>query len=76
MEKIQLDKIKKAISEIPEDALGEIYDFIEFLKWRREKKEIEFDEWAINLAKEKGFDHLTEEDVIKIVKECRRETSV
>lgn len=39
----------------------------------KEKKWIEFDEWAINLAREKGFNHLTEEDVAEIVKAYRRE---
>lgn len=33
---------------------------------------VEFDEWALNLAKEKGFDRLTEDDVVRIVHECRR----
>jgi hypothetical protein len=32
---------------------------------------LEFDEWAMNLAKEKGFSHLTEEDVAQIVCDFR-----
>jgi len=50
----------------------EILDFLEFLELRDRTKEwLEFDEWAVNLAKEKGFSHLTEEDVIKIVSDFR-----
>jgi len=39
----------------------------------REKSErwIEFDEWAMNLAKEKGFAHLTEQEVAEIVGDLR-----
>ena len=34
-------------------------------------RRLEFDEWATNLAKEKGFHHLTEEDVARIVSDFR-----
>ena len=76
MEKLDVGRVKKTIDEIPESSLEEVYDYLEFLKWRATKREIEFDEWARNLAKARGFDHLTEDDVAKIVKECRREQNV
>jgi len=51
----------------------EIQDFIEFLKEKQMKKEwIEFDEWAVNLAKKKGFSRLTEKDISKIVSTYRQ----
>lgn len=31
----------------------------------------EFDEWALNLAKKRGFDRLTEEDVARIMSDFR-----
>lgn len=73
MEKIDIGLLKKTVDEIPENLLEEAFDYLEFLKWRARKKEIEFSEWAVNLAKERGFSHLTEEDVTKIVKDSRRE---
>lgn len=73
MGKINVETVKKTIDEIPESVLGEAYDYLEFLKWRATKTEIEFNAWARNLAKEKDFSHLTEDDVMKIVKECREE---
>ena len=50
----------------------EVLDFLEFLESREDtRKWIEFDEWALNLAKEKGFAHLTESDVARIVSDVR-----
>jgi hypothetical protein len=36
-----------------------------------DKEWLEFDEWAINLAREKGFANLTEGDVARIVSDFR-----
>lgn len=50
----------------------EVLDFLEFLESREDtRKWIEFDEWALNLAREKGFAHLTESDVARIVSDVR-----
>lgn len=50
----------------------QVLDFLEFLASRENAKEwLEFDEWALNLAKEKGFSHLTEEDTARIVSDFR-----
>ncbi len=68
-EKLILEKIRKLSLE----RLQEVLDFIEFLEQKEEvRKWMEFDEWAMNLAKEKGFYHLTEDDIANIVKEYRR----
>lgn len=67
-EEVILEKLRRLSSERKQ----EILDFLEFLESReRTKKWLEFDEWAINLAKEKGFAHLTEEDVARIVSDFR-----
>jgi len=69
-EELVIEKLRS----LPPELLSEVLDFIEFLEQRsKEKKWIEFDEWAINLAREKGFNHLTEEDVAETVKAYRRE---
>ena len=50
----------------------QLLDFLEFLASREDaKKWLEFDEWALNLAKERGFGHLTEEDIARIVSDFR-----
>lgn len=67
-EKIILEKLRK----LPSERKQEILDFLEFLESREKIKGwLEFDEWAINLAKEKGFAYLTEKDVAKIVNDFR-----
>jgi hypothetical protein len=67
-EEIILERLKRLSS----DRKQEILDFLEFLEAReKSKKWMEFDEWALNLAKEKGFAHLTEEDVARIVRDFR-----
>ena len=68
-EELLIEKLRS----LPPELLSEVLDFIEFLEQRyKEKKWIEFDEWAMNLAREKGFNNLTEEDVAEIVKAHRR----
>ena len=54
------------------DRKQEMLDFLGFLESQEgAKKWIEFDEWALNLAREKGFAHLTESDVVRIVSDIR-----
>ncbi len=68
-EKLILEKIRKLSLE----RLQEVLDFIEFLEQKEKgRKWMEFDEWAMNLAKEKGFYHLTEDDIANIVKGYHR----
>lgn len=68
-EQLILDKVRKLSPE----RLQEVLDFIEFLQQReRQQRWVSFDEWAMNLAKERGFYHLTEEDVAQIVKDHRK----
>jgi len=65
--------IKKEIDKLPPELAGEVLDFIEFLKQKKEtKKWVEFDEWALNLAKEKKFLNLTEKEVANIVESFRK----
>lgn len=73
MEREQEQLILEKVRRFPPERLQEVLDFIEFLEQReRQRGWIEFDEWAMNLAKEKGFYQLTEEDIARIVKEHRR----
>ena len=72
--------IEQAVMEklkvLPSEKQQEVLDFVEFLEHkgasgRKAQAEVTFDEWAMNLAKEKGFAHLTEEDVALIVRDFR-----
>ena len=65
-------QILEQIRSLPPERIEEVLTFIEFIEHREKRKTwIEFDEWAMNLAKEKGFHNLTEEDVAEIVKQHR-----
>ena len=67
-DEIILEKLRKLSSERKQEVL----DFLEFLEERdKGKRWLEFDEWAMNLAKEKGFSYLAEEDVALIVSDLR-----
>ena len=67
-EEVILGKLRKLSSEKKQEVL----DFLEFLEEREKAKGwLEFDEWAMNLAKERGFSYLTEGDVAKIVSDLR-----
>lgn len=67
-EEVILGKLRKLSSERKQEVL----DFLEFLEEREKAKGwLEFDEWAMNLAKERGFSYLTEGDVAKIVSDLR-----
>lgn len=63
-----IDKVRSLSAE----KINEVLEFIRSIEQRERKRDwIEFDEWALNLAKEKGFDHLSEEDVATIVRQHR-----
>jgi len=65
-------QILEKIQSFPPERLDEVLDFVEFIEQGEKRKPwIEFDEWAMDLAREKGFHHLTEEDVAEIVKQYR-----
>ena len=67
-ESIVLERFRQLSSERRQTVL----DFLEFLASREQMVTgIAFDAWAINLAKEQGFAHLTEEDIVRIVDEAR-----
>lgn len=67
-EEVILEKLRRLSPERKQALL----DFLEFLDSRERVTEwIKFDEWALNLAREKGFAHLTESDVARIVSDLR-----
>jgi len=67
-EKIIIDKIR----ELSPDKRKEVLDFVDFLASRSKvKKWVEFDEWAMNLARKKGFSKLKYEDIALIVEDLR-----
>jgi len=67
-EEFVIEKFRRLSQEKKEEVL----DFLEFLESREKVKPwVEFDEWAINLAKQKGFYQLTDEDVACIVSDFR-----
>ena len=71
MSEKQQEIVEKVRTLTPEK-VEQVLDFIYFIEQREKKSTwIEFDEWALNLAKEKGFDHLTEKDVTEIVRQHR-----
>ena len=71
-EELKEEAILEKLRRLSLDKKREILDFLEFLETREKAKEwLEFDEWAINLAKEKGFANLTEGDVARIVSDFR-----
>lgn len=68
-EQLILDKLRR----LPPERIEEVLDFVEFVEQRAQRQRwVSFDEWAVNLAKERGFHRLTEEDVAQIVKTHRR----
>jgi hypothetical protein len=71
-----VEQLLDAVKDLPETRILQVLDFARFLKWQDEAKAreiIEFEAWAENIAKEKGFAHLSEEDVAYIVYEVRGE---
>jgi hypothetical protein len=66
-EEIVLQKFRSLSAERRQEAI----DLLDFLSGEKGKDWLEFDEWALNLAKEKGFDRLTEDDIARIVDDFR-----
>ena len=66
--------LNRLAKKLPPDKRQELLDYAQFLQWKSQQKQrelVSFDAWALNLAKERGFDKLTESDVLAIVQECR-----
>jgi hypothetical protein len=60
--------------DLPEVKKQEVIDFLDFLSAREKATQwIDFDVWALNLAKRKGFSDLSGEDVARIVSDFRTE---
>jgi hypothetical protein len=71
-EEVVIEKFRRLSQEKKEEVL----DFLEFLESRDKVKAwLEFDEWAINLAKQKGFYQLTDDDIARIVSDFRSSKS-
>jgi len=71
-----IEQLLNVVRDLPETRALQVLDFARFLKWQDEaqaKEMIEFEAWAENLAREKDFAHLSEEDVAYIVHEIRKE---
>jgi len=67
-EEVIIEKFRR----LSQEKKKEVIDFLEFLESREKIKTwLEFDEWAINLAKQKGFYQLTDDDVARIVSDFR-----
>ena len=68
------ETVLEKFRSLPSERKKEVMDFLDFLSSGGKAKEwLEFDEWALNLAKEKGFDYLTEDDVVRLVSDLRSE---
>jgi hypothetical protein len=68
------ETVLEKFRSLPAERKKEAMDFLDFLSSGGKAKEwLEFDEWALNLAKKKGFDRLTENDVARIVSDLRSE---
>lgn len=68
------EQLLTTLEGLPEKDVPIVIHFIEFLKWSERQRWTDFDRWAMELAREKGFGHLTEEEIAQIVHEYRRET--
>ncbi len=66
------ETILQKFRDLSPERKREVMDFLDLLTSGEKAKDwLEFDEWALNLAKERGFDRLTEEDVARIMSDFR-----
>ena len=71
------EKVIQKFRSLPPDKKREATDYLDLLASGKKAKDwVAFDEWAMNLAKKKGFDRLSEEDVARIVSDVRGESSL
>ena len=65
-------KMIRSFRSLPPDKKQKVIDYLDLLaSGKKVEHWVEFDEWAINLAKKKGFNRLSEEDVARIVIDYR-----
>jgi hypothetical protein len=66
------EKIIRSFRSLSPDKKRKAIDYLDLLAAGKKAEDwVEFDEWAVNLAKKKDFDRLTEEDVARIVSDFR-----
>jgi hypothetical protein len=70
------DQLVGVVGLLPEEKVAQVLDFAQFILWQETKSPDEmtsFERWAEKLARDKGFAHLSEEDVAYVVHESRAE---
>jgi len=70
------DLLVKVVGLLPEEKVAQVLDFAEFILWQETRSPDEttsFERWTERLAQDKGFAHLSEEDVAYIVHASRGE---
>jgi len=70
-----VEELLAVVDRLPEEKVPQVLDFARFLWWQeiiQQETPTPFEEWAEELAQEKGFAHLTEDDVARIVHELRQ----
>jgi hypothetical protein len=78
-EKVQgakTDQLFRVVGLLPEEKVAQVLDFAQFILWQETKSPDEttaFERWAEKLARNRGFAHLSEDDVACIVHESRAE---
>ncbi len=71
------EKIIRSFRALSPNKKRKAIDYLDLLaSGKKAKDSVEFNECAINLAKKKGFDRLTEKDVARIVSDLRGEKSL
>jgi hypothetical protein len=66
------EKIIRSFRSLSPTKKRQAVDYLDLLaSGKTAKAWVEFDAWAINLAKKKHFDRLTEDDVARIVSDLR-----
>jgi hypothetical protein len=66
----------RVVGLLPEEKVAQVLDFAQFILWQETKSPDEttaFERWAEKLARNRGFAHLSEDDVACIVHESRAE---
>ena len=71
---IEDERLLEKFRDLSDVKKQELIDFLDFLAAREKATQwIDFDVWALNIAKTKGFSDLSEEDVARIVNDFRTE---
>jgi hypothetical protein len=72
IEKYDEEAIIEKFRKLPLERKQQVFDFLDFITSRENVKNwLDFDVWALDLAKAKGFSHLTEDDVARIINNFR-----